>query len=203
MEIWLRQGEERLRLPVLPSEVVMGSTSNNKKVDINAVGEVMLLGNEDLRTLSISSFFPNQDYYFNEYSDVEDPWVTVRRILKWKASKEPIRVIITSTLLNHEMGIEDFEYGVRDGSGDVHFSLSLKDYRRVGARTRVSSRYVEPKTKRPTRKPKRKTYTVKKGDNLWNIAKKHTGNAQNYKRIAKENGISNPNVIHPGQVINL
>ena len=44
------------------------------------------------------------------------------------------------------------------------------------------------------------TYTVKKGDTLSAIAKQH---GTTYQEIAKANGISNPNVIHPGQTLNI
>lgn len=40
------------------------------------------------------------------------------------------------------------------------------------------------------------TYTVKAGDTLSSIAKKY---GTTYQKIAKDNGISNPNLIHPGQ----
>jgi murein DD-endopeptidase MepM/ murein hydrolase activator NlpD len=44
------------------------------------------------------------------------------------------------------------------------------------------------------------TYTVKKGDTLYDIAKQH---GTTYQEIAKSNGISNPNLIHPGQTLNI
>lgn len=49
--------------------------------------------------------------------------------------------------------------------------------------------------------PKR-TYTVKKGDCLWNIAKQFYGNGASYGKIydANTNQIANPNLIYVGQV---
>lgn len=40
-------------------------------------------------------------------------------------------------------------------------------------------------------------HTVKKGETLWGIAKKY---GTTYGKIAKDNGIKNPNLIYPGQV---
>ena len=44
------------------------------------------------------------------------------------------------------------------------------------------------------------TYTVKKGDILSKIASKY---GTTYQEIARKNGISNPNVIHIGQVLKI
>lgn len=44
------------------------------------------------------------------------------------------------------------------------------------------------------------TYTVKKGDTLSAIAKKY---GTTYQQIAKDNGISNPNLIHVGQTLTI
>ena len=51
--------------------------------------------------------------------------------------------------------------------------------------------------------PEPPVYIVKKGDTLWGIAKRFTGNPLNYPRIAKENSIATPNLIFPGQKIRL
>jgi LysM domain. len=46
-------------------------------------------------------------------------------------------------------------------------------------------------------------YTVVTGDNLWNIAKRFTGNPLNYPRVAKDNSIATPDLIFPGQRIQI
>jgi nucleoid-associated protein YgaU len=46
-------------------------------------------------------------------------------------------------------------------------------------------------------------YTVVKGDNLWNIARRFTGNPLNYPRVAKDNSIATPDLIFPGQRIQI
>ena len=62
------------------------------------------------------------------------------------------------------------------------------------------------KQKKVTSTPKassaKRTYTVKRGDCLWNIAKRFYGNGAKYTKIydANTNKIANPNLIYPGQV---
>ena len=47
------------------------------------------------------------------------------------------------------------------------------------------------------------TYTVVKGDNLWNIAVGAYGDGYKWQDIAKENNLVNPNIIHSGNVFTL
>lgn len=50
---------------------------------------------------------------------------------------------------------------------------------------------------------KAKTYTVKAGDSWWSIADKQLGDGSRYNELAKLNGKTAANVIHPGDVIKL
>lgn len=47
------------------------------------------------------------------------------------------------------------------------------------------------------------TYTVTRGDNLWNIAVRAYGDGYKWVSIAKANSLKNPNVIHTGNVLTL
>lgn len=47
------------------------------------------------------------------------------------------------------------------------------------------------------------TYTVVKGDNLWNIAVRAYGDGYRWIDIANANNLTNPNLIHPGNVFSL
>ena len=51
--------------------------------------------------------------------------------------------------------------------------------------------------------PEQEIYTVVKGDTLWGIAKRFTGNPLNYPRVARDNSIATPDLIFPGQRIKL
>jgi nucleoid-associated protein YgaU len=46
-------------------------------------------------------------------------------------------------------------------------------------------------------------YTIKAGDNLRKVSKLFYGNANKYLKIAQANGMDNPDLIKPGQVINV
>ena len=44
-------------------------------------------------------------------------------------------------------------------------------------------------------------HNVKNGDTLWDISEKYTGTGFNYRRLAKENEIANPDLIFPEQKV--
>jgi nucleoid-associated protein YgaU len=46
-------------------------------------------------------------------------------------------------------------------------------------------------------------YTVVKGDHLWGIAVRAYGDGYQWVKIANKNNLANPNLIHPGNVLNL
>lgn len=200
MEIWLNMDNQKFRLPIIPPEFQVKSSNANERVKINAIGMINLLGKKELKELTIDTFFPSQEYSFVAYRGFPKPWECVKMIEDWKDSGKPLRLIITGTSVNMEVAIDSFDYGVQDGTKDVYYSLSLSEYVRIKD-TKNNSSQNKAVTKRPTptKVSEKKTYIVKRGDTLWNIAKKETGNAMNYKKIAKDNGIKNPNIIHPGQ----
>ena len=47
------------------------------------------------------------------------------------------------------------------------------------------------------------TYTVIKGDTLWNIAVRAYGDGYQWVRIAEENNLENPNIIHAGNTLSI
>lgn len=62
---------------------------------------------------------------------------------------------------------------------------------------------TSPSAAEPT--ASKRTYTVVSGDSLSKIAKREYGDAQQWRKIydANRDQISNPDLIHPGQVLNI
>lgn len=121
--------EERIRLPVIPSSFEVSIPHQNTTVNITNLGEINLIGKTGLMSMTIESFFPNQQYKFCLYKDFKKPYEYIKRLLKWKDSGKPIRVIVTGTPINYAMAIENLTYSEVDGTGDVYFSLECKEYK--------------------------------------------------------------------------
>ena len=195
--------EERIRLPVIPSSFEVNIPHQNTTVNITNLGEVNLIGKTGLMNMTIESFFPNQKYNFCLYKDFNKPYEYIKQLLKWKDSGKPIRIIITGTPINYAMAIENLTYSEVDGTGDVYFSLELKEYKFISTTgqtttTKNGTTLTTPTTTREVKSPSN-SYVIKQGDTLWLIAKKVTGDGSNYKAIATKNNITNPDKIYVGQ----
>lgn len=86
-------------------------------------------------------------------------------------------------------------------AGGYKFSMELTEVR-IAKPAYVAKAAGKTKQVKTTDNSKKKRYyTVKKGDCLWNIAKKYYGNGAQYKKIynANKDKIKNPNLIYPGQ----
>jgi hypothetical protein len=175
MEIWLKKSEDdKIRLPVLPSSFEVTDTMNNVSVTLHSLGEVSLKGTRGLLSLPLSSFFPAEEYDFLNYADgLLSPYEYVDKIRSWL--DKVIQVIITDTNIDFKAKIEKFSYGESDSTGDVTYSLDLKEHREASF------------GKKRTAKDAAGSYKVKDGDTLNKIAKKATGSASNSAAIYKAN----------------
>lgn len=132
MEFWLMQGSDKLQLPVPPTNYAIKRALNNSVVVVEGIGEVSFIGKPKLAEIpTIDSFFPNQNYSWCQYSSFPTPKECTDLIEKWMASGNPIRYLVTGTSINTECTIEDFQYGEQDGTGDVYFTLNLKEYKAI------------------------------------------------------------------------
>lgn len=211
MEFWLKKSNsDKFMLPVNPETFVFTEKHNNTSVIVNSLGEVNLLGKRGLKEGTISSFFPNRNYNFSANSGRKKPYEYINKLLKWKENGDVIRIIIGGGI-NVQVTIESLKYGEQDGTGDVYYDLTLKEYRKITLvkrkveKKKTTTKKTTTKPRTTENKPKTKTYTVKSGDCLWNIAKKYYGNGALYTKIynANKSKIKNPNLIYPGQVLTI
>lgn len=95
--------------------------------------------------------------------------------------------------------------------GGCAFTMEIKEIRiaksplvvKKKSSTKKTSATKQVTKKTTTTKTTTRTYTVKKGDCLWNIAKKYYGNGALYTKIynANKNLIKNPDLIYVGWVL--
>lgn len=180
MEIWLKQGSLKLRLPILPSEWEYASEQDNQTETVNKSGEVNLLGLKKLDTITISAHFSDQKMYYDQYKNHPTAMQCVDTINSMRKNGV-IRLIITP-YINRQATIEQFSWGFKDGTTDIYYTLEIKEYKKPT---------TSKSHKRATKKIKTKTVVVKKGDTWAKLAKKYTGSSKNAKKIKQKNKMTN------------
>lgn len=143
------------------------------------------------------------------------PKEIIDKINAWKEKKKPVHFIITGGLVDSYCTIEDFNYEEAGGDvGTYQYSITLKEFRKAEVRKikvkkgkkKKKAAVTTVKAARASTKVAPDTYTVKKGDCLWNIAKKFYGDGAKYTEIYHANRKTiggNPNLIRPGQLITI
>lgn len=234
-EMWLTYNAEKnkIKFPVLPEEITIKNAGQNTSVNIVGLGEITIRCERKALTYSFSSFLPKQSFpgmstsrvvttkkkkmknkktkEKTEVDDAPEPETIVKKINSWKEKKKPVHFMITGGLVDCYCTIEDFSY--KEVGGDVgtyQYSIELKEYREVEVRKIKKKKKSKTTTKKTAKRTNSKavpnTYIVKKGDCLWNLAKKFYGNSASYTKIYNANKKiigSNPNKIYPGQVLKI
>lgn len=198
------------RFPVLPEDIEVSYGSNNSNLRVYGVGECTIIQDSDAANISFSSFFPKTYFSGCNYRDIPEPNTAVSQILSMKNSKKPVRLTLTGGMgISMYATIEKFKAKEVGGDpGTIQFDITLKEYREVVMRqikvnVTTQKARVSQASPRVDNTPAAQTYTVKKGDCLWNIAKKFYGSGAKYTIIYNANKSvigGNPNLIYPGQV---
>ena len=203
MEIWFKTDKQAIRLPVLPQEVKINNSNIMNAVNILKKGDVNIFAGNNTQSGEISSFFPNNDYSFNEYNNVENPFKLAMIFKEWSNLGQLVRFVVTDSKnninINFRTRITNFEYYVKDATGDIYYNLKWKEYRQVkiekinnnnsNSSNSNSNNNPKPDTSTEDKKDanKQKTHTVKKGESLWSIAQKYYGKGSDYTKIKNAN----------------
>lgn len=215
-------------LPVTPAALNISTPSLNQTVTLINHGEINIPRSPGLREISFDFLLPRQKYHFSNYNLGDYTASTLIPLLnKWKETKLPFQFIVTRMSPNNKpydftnikVVIEDFTYkeDATEYGTDVMCSINLKEYKDYPTTSTILQKVINAvtglattalvatvtKTRSTTSKVTPKTYTVQKGDTLWSICKKHLGDGQKYKEIAKLNNLENPDLIYPGQKLRL
>lgn len=205
-----------MALPVAPSSLKVKIRSQNKTITLMNQGEVNLLKSPGLTEVEFEALLPNLSYTFGGGQGAE---YYLGKLESLKVGKRHFQFIVSRTTpggrllysTNLTVALEDYE--IQEDAEKLGFDssvkVSLKQWKEYGVKTvEVKEETKEAsvsQTRDTSTAPQPKTYTVKPGDCLWNIAKQYTGNGQDWNAIynANRDKIKNPNLIYPGQVLTI
>lgn len=210
-----------MELPIAPQKLTVKIKGNNKTLTLINEGDINFLCAPGLTEITFDAVLPmlGQYSFANGY---RRPDSYLNKLESLMTGKKPFRFLVSRVspsgrlLYDTNMKVSLENYTVTEDATkgpDVTVSITLKQYISYSTKTVTVVKpkpekkpVVQQKKKRETSSaPKVKTYTVKSGDCLWNIAKKYYGNGAQYTKIynANKGKIKNPNLIYPGQVLTI
>ncbi len=212
-------------LPIAPPKLSVKINNANETVTLINEGEINILKKAELTDIEFECRIPQEKYPFAVYkSGFKGADYFLDYFESLKTSKKPFQFIVcrkrpTGKRLfdtNIKVSMEDYKITEDAKNGfDVLVKIKLKQWRDYGTKTvNISFNMEKPEAsvepqREATTSPApaaAQTYTVVKGDCLWNIAKKFYGNGSKYSIIYNANKSvigGNPNLIYPGQVLTI
>ena len=209
-------------LPIPPSKLELKISNNNKTYDLINYSQINVLKNPGLSSLEFEVVLPNTKYpfamYKNNFQNAKY-YLGVLENLKVNRSAFQFIVVMKFTngkdIFNTNIKVALEEYTITDTTEegfDTKVKIKLKQYKEYSTKkVQVTIKQYRPPAVTRTvttnntavAKPSGQNYTVKRGDCLWNIAKRFYGNGAKYTTIynANRSKIRNPNLIYPGQVL--
>ncbi len=219
-EIWLTydSNKKRLQIPVLPEKIEISYPEKNDTVYIYGVGEVTIKKHPGAFVMKWSAFFPAAECQ-GCISNPKKPKECLDFLKKIMTIEKPAKIVYTggACRLSSQCTIS-FEASEEGGDlGTIHYSITITEYKKTSIRKlKVKKKKkrnggkkkakVKKTSNRTSSKSKAGKYTVKKGDCLWNIAKKFYGKGAKYTVIYNANKKvigGNPNLIYQGQVLTI
>ena len=209
-------------LPIPPSKLELKISNNNKTYDLINYSQINVLKNPGLSSLDFEVVLPNTKYPFAMYkNNFQNAKYYLGVLENLKVNRSAFQFIVVrkfpngKDIFNTNIKVALEEYTITDTTEegfDTKVKIKLKQYKEYSTKkVQVTIKQYKPPAVTRTittnntaaAKPSGQNYTVKRGDCLWNIAKRFYGNGAKYTTIynANRSKIRNPNLIYPGQVL--
>ena len=188
-------------LPVPPSSWEIQGSNNVGSTNVMNFGEMNNGSQPNLKTTSISSFFPIKNLGFVSSSEFKEPLKYIEAFDKAREKGTVIEYQITDTLVYMNCIITGFNYGEQDYTGDYYYTLEIKEDKSIELVNKDGK--VDTKGYVPENSIYGYYWEVKEGDTLLKIAKAAYGDSTKYTDIMAKNNIKNVNKIKVGMVLTL
>ena len=199
--LWHNNGEERIYFTVNPARLTVTRPNENRVRSLAMGGTVNIWGGRGLREVNLTTFLPAAT---SPFYNGQEPESVLAMLKSWQDSGDPVRLIISGSDINDALLIEDVSETLAEGDRDVGLTLTLREYKFKSALAALAggSGSAAPR-KRTDERAMPRTYTVKKGDTLWDIACRFYGDGTKWRAIAAKNGVADPRKLQVGKVLTL
>ena len=195
---------QELILPVTPSRFTIDHGNHVETVNLHTVGDYHMPGGRTLFTIQLDGMLPRHAYPFAEPGASLEPFTYIDFFSFASDRRQTLRFIVSDTPTICDVLVENVRYGEQDGTNDVYYTLTLRRFlaAQTGRSQEAGSTAAQTRSASVS-DATQQTYTVVRGDTLSAICKRFYGQSSLYPKLAKANGIANPDLIHPGQVLTL
>lgn len=194
IDIYIKEaeGSREIQIPWLPDKVRFISNGTRLiQYEILEVGNVNIPSGSNLGAFMWESYFPGEGH--KDLPFLRGTWRNPKKIqsilAEWREYGTPLRIIMTGTPINHDVYLKDYNMDYESGYGDYKYDIEFERRRDIKIiSTKVTTtKKTTPATTTTTTQSTGTTYTVKKGDTLWAIAKKYYGSGTKYTIIYEKN----------------
>ncbi len=190
-------------LPITPESFTIDHGNHIETVNLHTIGDYHLPSGRTLFTCKISGMLPRQQYPFVFAGSSLNPYEYIYFFELTSDKKQVCRFAISDTPTIADVYIENFQYGEKDGTNDVYYTITLRRHMPVKAVQSTDSTSSEITNTRttPLNIATPQQYTIQRGDTLWSLCKKFYGDPLLYLKLAKANNIPNPDLIYDGNIL--
>ena len=120
-------------LPITPESFTIDHGNHIETVNLHTVGDYHLPSGRTLFTCKISGMLPRQQYPFVFAGSSLNPYEYIYFFELTSDKKQVCRFAISDTPTIADVYIENFQYGEKDGTNDVYYTITLRRHMPVKA----------------------------------------------------------------------
>lgn len=207
----------KLYFPVNPEKMAYSGATYYQEYVILDKGPVKFPSGNEISIINWESFFPGEALQRQPYvTKWQSPNALHKQLETWRTKGTKLKLNITGTPFSMWAYIDSYKPVAEDSYGSLYYTIEFSQAITVSISSTKKKNQTSG-TARVSKTSTQKKYTVKKGDCLWNIAKKYYGSGTQWKKIYNENkttienaakkhgkkSSNNGNLIYPGTVLKI
>lgn len=191
-----KTGSTRINFPWIPDKISFKSGGMELATyDIQDFGKVARPAGTGLRTVAWEGIFPGRARVGHPFltGEWKKPGSYQGILNKWRRDKVLLKLTISETPIDMYCYLDNYDMDYKEGFGDYYYKVSFTEYRPVHVKTKKKKQKTGKSRKQAggagIRRPAsgKSTYRVKKGDDLFKIARKYLGSGSRWKEIYQLN----------------